>query len=270
MDIYEPYFSLFTDLRKRYTVKEIKDNEVDLYVLMFKNAFVPGYFSAEAAAYPVLVLNSRLKESNPEIYDNFYLPGKDLNLVEMVSAEFSDPVAFSAFLGEIMNFRKQKHGKPPESGFGMMGYVLTFGPWSSFDNEILEDRWLEMKWKIKGQKIFEGKERTWNLVLGYTLHESDLFFDTFVIEVSRSLKSRARRITFLENSEIAFQAAVSPELALSDFISRQQFGLSMGIFYPAGKKLFFKINAGMHRELIFRDQSQRSNYLFFLVPKITF
>ena len=45
VDVYEPYVSLLADLRKRYTIKEIEENEFELYKLMLSNAFIPGYFS---------------------------------------------------------------------------------------------------------------------------------------------------------------------------------------------------------------------------------
>ena len=91
------------------------------------------------------------------------------------------------------------------------------------------------------------------------------------LELSRSQKSRAKRISLFTNSEIAVNASVSPQLSPGDFFTKQEFGFNLGIFWPLGKKLFFKTNFGMHRELIQElDKTLNVNYQFFLVPKITF
>ncbi len=270
LDVYEPYVSFSTDLRKRYTVKEVENDELELYKLMVKNAFVPGYFSTEFSVYPVLVTSAYIRADHPNTYESMSFAGGELNVFESLSAEFTDPFAFSFFLGEIMDFRKQIFGKAPESGFGLMGYVLTIGPYSSFNNLIHKDYWFEIKWKIKGLKTFDKKERTWNLVMGYTFHENDEFLNTFNFEIYRSLKSRHKRIRFLENTEYHFEAKLSPEIQFSNLLSKQQFGFSVGIFYPL-KKWFAKLSTGMKRQLYYEDNgNQLLNYQFFFVPTLTF
>ena len=169
-----------------------------------------------------------------------------------------------------MNFRKQVQGKPPESGFGLMGYVITYGPWSSYNNLIEKDNWIELKWKIKGLKTYEEQERTWNLVLGYNFHQNDLFYDTFVFKVSRCHKSRKKRIRLLENTEIALNFDYAHELPLEDFFEKQQFGLDLSVFYPFWRKLFLELSGGVMRELIRTDAGTNANFQFWLVPKITF
>jgi hypothetical protein len=272
LDVFEPYLSFSLDIRKRYNIRELEQSELALYWLMLKNAFLPGYLTLETSTYPLLNGSVYIKNHYPNKYNQFNLGGEEeLNLLTLISSEYTDPVAFSFFAGEIMNFRKQVHGKPPQKGFGLMGYVITYGPWSSFDNFFHWDNWVELKWKIKGTKIFEQHERTWNLVAGYTFHENDLFLDALVFELSRSDKSRNKKISLVENTTFEITATIAPEVPIKSFFLKQQFSFIIGMHYPLGKKLFFNISTGIFRELLRTLEGRyRVNYQFFMVPKLTF
>ncbi len=273
VDIYEPYFSLGADIRKRYAIKEIKRQESDLYLLMLKNAFVPGYISAQIVFYPVLLLTSDLKERHQRLFEefSFNFNQQNINALEVISSEFTDPIAYSLFLGEIMTFRKQIHNQPPQSGYGLMGYVLTYGPWSSFNNKIIEDNWLEIKWKIRGLKKYEGILRTWNLTAGYHIHQNPLFLDAIVLEVARSNKSQEKKIDLITNNEIKLETSIAPVFDIREIINKQTYGISLGIYYPIGKGMFFIFRCGIRREMI-RAQGGglNRNYEYFLLPSFTF
>ena len=80
---------------------------------------------------------------------------------------------------------------------------------------------LFLEWKnrkIKGLKEYEEKERTWNMVTGYVIHENSQFPNNITFEMSRLLKSKRPRITFIENTMLSFNFTVAPDLPLKTIL----------------------------------------------------
>jgi len=271
LDLYESYLSFNLDLRKRHTVKDVKGSEWKLYGLMLKNAFVPGYLSVQSSIYPVLKTSTWMEANHKSTFDQFSFSKGRQNWMSLLSANFTDPYAFSVFLGELIDFRKQIQGKPPQSGYGLMGYVITYGPLSSYRNQLIWDNWYELKWKIKGLKEYEQQERTWNLFMGYVFHENTQFPNTIIFEISRMLKSKKPVISLLENTLYSFNFSVAPDLPFKTIFTKQVFGVSAGVFYPMGSRVFFKMTMGVRRELqTSKTNVLDENYLFYLTPSIAF
>ncbi len=271
LDPYEAYFSLNIDLRKRYTIREIKNDELELYGLMLKNAFVPGYFSVQASSYPLLWTSAWLQDEKPEAFHNMDFASGEQNVMTLLSSEYTDPFAFSVFLGEIMNFRKQVYGKPPQSGYGLMGYILTVGTLSSYNNVLLWDNWLEFKWRVKGLKKYEEKFRTWDMMLGYIFHENPQFYNVMIVELSRLLKSREKKISWLTNTEFKIHLAISPDLSFKTIWNKQGFGFSTALYYPVYSSMYVSFGMGIRREFIKDPQGKlQSNYQLHASPSLSF
>ena len=220
--------------------------EDEVYRQLFINSGSPNLLLLEASIYPMPWLGTELKKNSPGLY------GRDahrLSLIPALTAGFQEPWAISAFLGNDMLFVRPGQAVK-ESNRGYMGYLLTYGNKHIANNQIIDDEWLELEWKMKGERIFKEDRLTWSFRLGARFHKHPDIGDTWYLGISRSsLDFDAPMLSWLQNTKVNL---LTESVQNSGKFSRQEivFGkklpvksnwmaawqIEIGAIYDSGKK----------------------------------
>lgn len=214
------------------TAKAIPDigesDEIAVYHKLFLNSLTPRFLLLEASLFPMPILGTYLKANNRSFYDSAGF-GDDLNLISSVTAGFQEPYSFSLFFGDVVTFVKPGE-KRNGSNKGYMGYLFTFADQHIKNNVLVNDKSLEIEWKMKGEKNFSDEKLSWSFRLGSKLHENPEIADVAYLGLRRSnLDFNSSALSWLKNSSFDF---------------RWDFGLNNGTIlrqeYILGKKLPLK------------------------------
>ena len=181
------------------TVGTDQMSEADVYHQLFINSGSPNLFLLEASVYPMPWLGTELKKNSPGLY------GRDtsqLSLIPALTAGFQEPWAISAFLGNDMLFVRPGQAIK-ETNRGFMGYLITYGNKHIANNLLIDDEWLELEWKMKGERIFKEDRLSWSFRIGTRLHKHEDIADTLYLGISRSsLDFDAPMLSWLQNTKV--------------------------------------------------------------------
>ncbi len=247
-----------------------ESDEIAVYKGLFLNSLTPRFMLLEASIFPMPILGTYIKTNHREFYDSMGYGG-DLNLITSVTAGFQEPYSLSLFFGDVVTFVKPGELRSG-SNKGYMGYLFTIADQHIKENLLINDKSLEIEWKLKGERNFTDEKLSWSFRIGSKLHENKDITDTVYLGLKRSnLDFNYSALSWLKNSSFDF---------------RWDFGLKDGDIikqeYIIGKKLplkdymfALKMDVGMIWESLksytgtLRDRD-RDNFTIVFRPNIQF
>lgn len=195
------------DLVLCLTDKPIPDvgekSEFEIYKSLLLSSYLPRYLLLEASVNPMPCLGVFIKKNASGFYEDAEL-SEDLNLIKMITAGFEEPYAFSLFLGNVISFKKPG-AKRKAGNNGYMGYLVSAGNYHIKDNQLINDSWHELEWKIKGDREFVDQKLQWSFRIGGKFHGNPEIADVFYVSLRRSrLDFEASASSILKNSGIEY------------------------------------------------------------------
>lgn len=185
------------------------EGELDIYRSLFFGSR-PRFMLLEASVNPLPCLGLFIRNNYENFYENSQA-SEDLNLVKSLTAGFEEPYALSLFLGDVVTFtRPDESSRVSNKGF--MGYLVSTGNYHIRNNVAISDNWLELEWKVKGDRRNEWQNLHWSFRGGAKLHHHPEIRDTFYFSLRRSRIDYAGKIlSWLDNS--GFQYTMSFDAA---------------------------------------------------------
>ncbi|MDH4188986.1 MAG: hypothetical protein OEW21_02110 [Betaproteobacteria bacterium] len=177
--------------------------EADVYRQLFLRSLRPSVLLIEASVYPMPVLGVWTRSHNTDFYNHAIIGGSNkLNVVQIVTAGFQEPWAVSAFLGSQMKFSREDEDSR-DTNRGYMGYLVSAGKKHIKENVLIDDDWLEVEWKMKGDRTFKEDRLSWSFRLGGKFNRNPDITDTAYLGITRSsLDFRSPFLSFLYNSRV--------------------------------------------------------------------
>jgi len=244
-------------------------SEAQVYSDLFFSSYLPRFFLIEASLNPMPVLGVLLKSDDAkDIYDDMTVTRK-LNLVEVATAGFEEPYALSIFLGNMVKYRTKGGDHTQSKGF--MGYLASYGHLHIRKNELVQDRWGEFEWKIKGDRITTERLLSWSFRVGTKIHDNPYVTDEYYVAIKRErVEEKGDVFSWIKNGGIEFKYRVS-----------QRTGKTIGQQIIIDKKIplvdkgwVLSFGVGLVRETREKYSGplslEESNTAFVLRPSITF
>lgn len=173
-----------------------KLDETDVYRQLFERSWRPNVVAFEASVYPMPIVGVWLRKEYPDFYD------RRPSLVQAVTAGFQEPWAVSAFFGSQMKFTRQGEGGR-ETNRGYVGYLLSGGTKHIKSNVLIDDKWLELEAKMKGERIFKEERLDWSFRAGGRYNSNSDIANTLHLGFRRSnLDFKTRALSWLDNSRV--------------------------------------------------------------------
>jgi hypothetical protein len=184
-----------------------EQGELAIYRQLLKTSWPPRFMLIEFSVDPLPIAGVYLKKNHREFYPSFDLG--TANLIESVTAGFQEPYALTLFFGNLATF-VSTDGERRATNKGFMGYMFSIGNRHIKDNVLIDDHWLEMEWKLKGDRVFQEVKHHWSFRLGSVLHSHPEIADAFYIGLRRSLLDfNGPVISWLNNSHITLRSDFS-------------------------------------------------------------
>ena len=207
----EPYYSniAYYQTLDDSPIPELGERtEAQVYSDLFFSSYLPRFFLLEASLNPMPILGVILKSDNAEdIYEDMKVTRK-LNLVEVVTAGFEEPYALSVFLGNMVKYQTTDETHAQSKGF--MGYLASYGHLHIRKNELVQDRWGEFEWKIKGDRITQGRLLSWSFRVGTKIHDNPFVTDEYYVAIKRERVEESGDIfSWVKNGGIEFKYRIS-------------------------------------------------------------
>ena len=158
--------------------------EAEFYqTLLSGAAILPRYILFEASVNPMPYLGVYLKKNERSFYDNAQLAGS-FNWVKALTSGFEEPYAVSMLAGNVVSF--DVPGSRDIKGNGYSGYLFSAGKYHIKDNTLVDDRWEEVEWKVKGDRKSTINKLSWSFRIGAKLHGNSDITDIFYLSFRRS------------------------------------------------------------------------------------
>jgi len=242
-----------------------KLDEADVYRQLFERSFRPNVVALEASIYPMPIAGVWLRKSHPDLYD------RAPSVIQAVTAGFQEPWAISAFFGTQMKFTRPEESER-SSNRGYLGYLVSAGTKHIKDNVLIADDWLELEWKLKGERIFKEDRLDWSLRAGARYNGNRDIADTLHLGLRRSnLDFKSPFLSWLDNSRID----LFTELAVDGLgLVRQE--VIFGKKYPmASRQLAWEFDVGVIYERASKYTGDlaplaKTAYTFVFRPNIVF
>lgn len=170
--------------------------ELDVYRQLLERSWRPNVVIFEASVYPMPIAGVWLRKEQPDFYD------VSPTLIRAVTAGFQEPWAISAFFGSQMKFTRPEEGERGTNR-AHLGYLVSAGSKHIKDNVLIDDDWLELEWKMKGERIFREQRLEWSFRAGGRYNDNRDIADTLHIGIRRSnLDFKSPVLSWLDNSRI--------------------------------------------------------------------
>jgi hypothetical protein len=209
--------------------------EADVYQQLFERSWRPNVMAFEASVYPMPILGVWLRKEHPTFYDI------SPSVTQAVTAGFQEPWAVSAFFGSQMKFTRPEETERGTNR-GYMGYLVSAGTKHIKSNVLIADNWLELEWKLKGERVFNEERLTWSFRTGGRYNGNRDIADTFHLGIRRSnLDFKSPFLSWLDNSRVDLLT----ELAVDGLaLVRQE--VIFGKKYPMeSRKLAWELDFGL-------------------------
>lgn len=209
--------------------------EMDVYRKLLERSWRPNVVIFEASVYPMPVAGVWLRRNATDFYDI------SPTLIEAVTAGFQEPWAVSAFFGSQMKFSRAGESER-ETNRAYLGYLISGGSKHIKKNVLIDDDWLELEWKMKGERIFREQRLEWSFRVGGRYNANRDIADTLHFGVRRSnLDFKSPVLSWLDNSRVD----LFTELDVDGFrIVRQE--LIFGKKYPLeSRKYALEFDVGL-------------------------
>ena len=181
-----------------------KRSESEVYRDLFFRSYLPRFVLVEASINPLPVMGVLIKDYAEEsIYDKVTLTD-DLNIVEVATAGFEEPYALSLFLGNMVKYESADGSGIQSKGF--MGYLASYGHWHIRKNRLVDDRWGEFEWKLKGDQVLSDRKLSWSFRFGFKIHDNPLITDEFYVAVKRErVQEHGDVYSWIQNGGVEFK-----------------------------------------------------------------
>jgi hypothetical protein len=212
--------------------------EIDIYRDLFLSSFIPRFLVLEASVNPLPCLGLFIRNNYKGFYDDTEV-SEGANLVKAVTAGFEEPYAFALFLGDVISFTKPGQTSRV-SNKGYMGYLICYGNYHIKDNVAISDNWVELEWKVKGDKKTSDQNLSWSFRGGAKIHTHPEISDVLYLSTRRSRTDYEGSVwSLLQNS--GFEYTVS--------FDAKTFNMVENIFYvskkwPATKLVTLSLDVG--------------------------
>lgn len=181
------------------TVAPESIGEEEVYRQLFAQSGQPSVLLLEASIYPMPWLGTELRQRLPDAYAR---DEKSLKLIPALTAGFQEPWAVSVFLGNDMVFVRPGQAVK-ETNRGFMGYLLSAGNKHIVNNRMIDDDWIEVEWKTKGERIFSDDRLSWSFRVGGRFHHNAEIGNSIYLGISRSsLDFDAPLLSWLNNTKV--------------------------------------------------------------------
>ena len=179
-------------------------SEAVIYRELIKDSVVPRYMTLEASLYPMPILGTYLKAHQRGFYDSGAIGG-NFNIIESLTAGFQEPWAVSLFFGNVAKLKRPGE-KRIGNNYGYTGYLISAGEKHIKNNVMVEDDWVELEWKIKGQLDYIGKKLSWSFRGGAKYHRNTEVNDVYYLGLSRSnTELHSPGLDWLDNTTFEFR-----------------------------------------------------------------
>lgn len=209
----EPYYSniaYFKTLDASPVPELGKRSERQVYRDLFFSSYLPRFILFEASINPMPLLGVWLKsDAAADVYKNMRVT-QDLNLVEVATAGFEEPYALSVFLGNMVKYEAAGDSATKSKGF--MGYLASYGHLHIRKNKLIDDRWGEFEWKIKGDQILSDRKLSWSFRVGFKVHDNPLVTDEFYVAIKRErIQKDGDVYSWVQNGGIEFKYRIDKD-----------------------------------------------------------
>ena len=210
----DPYYSnvgLYVPLTNKDIEIVNLGDEDHIYSKLLKDYFTPRFLLLEASVNPLPVLGTRLKKAQNGFYDDAQV-SDDLNLIEALTEGFEEPYAISIFVGNVIRFKLPKEKEAEAINKGYSGFVISIGDQHIKENSLINDRWYEIEWKLKGDRRIGPIYHSWSFRIGAKFHDNPEIADVSYFGIRRELYNRKlRSYRLLQNSGIDVRVDFSNE-----------------------------------------------------------
>lgn len=200
----DPYYSnvaLTTSLSDAPIPEVSATGELTLYDRLFNADWLPQFALVEASVNPLPWLGVYVKEHHRALYDDTEVTD-GVNLVQAVTEGFEEPYALSLFLGNVVRF-VQPGATAAAENRGYIGYLASVGNRHIHNNEMVDDDWLELEWKFKGDQAFAARRLSWSFRAGAKFHDHPDIADVFYLGLRREHVA-AGGAEWLANTDIEY------------------------------------------------------------------
>ena len=215
-------------------------SELDLYWALLPRSFPPRFLVLEASVNPMPCLGVLArKQATPEYDASAVYPG--MNLVRAVTAGFEEPYAVSAFIGNVVDF--DVPGRRDTEGKGYFGGVVSAGTLHIKDNLLVDDDWVEIESKLKGDRRSPVKKLSWSFRVGTKLHGNPNIVNAWYFGIRRSRVDYQGGDFLVSNSgiewriDLGYDGAIQKQLLLVDKkwpLRTAAFSLGVGLLWDRG------------------------------------
>ncbi len=216
----DPYYSNISGYFnfENKTIPVIKDDkEKNIYRKLISSASLPQYMVIEFSLNPLPVLGTYLKKNHRSFYDDTEV--ENVNLIQAITEGFEEPYALSFFLGSVVQYSKDDEERKSKNK-GYLGYLFSFGDQHIFNNDLIDDNWYEIEWKIKGDLDFEKKALSWSLRVGGKVHDNKEIQDVIYFAVRRNHFNNIKdNWSWINNSDLEYTIELHNETG--DLVQQQ-------------------------------------------------
>jgi hypothetical protein len=206
-DAYYTSAGLYLPIARDPTPNLGEKGEVEAYLALLPRSVLPRFAVLEASVNPLPCLGLLARQA-PGLYDRARVT-PDLNLVHAVTAGFQEPFALSAFLGNVADYGVP--GRPEVLGRGYLGLVVSGGLFHLKDDRAIDDPWLEVEVKLKGDRRSPARKHSWSFRAGVKVHDDRFVTDHLFAGLRRSRVDHEDAGSILANSGIEYRFDLSLE-----------------------------------------------------------
>jgi len=204
----DPYYSnvgLFVPFNHEKIPKVTLKNERAIYLELLKNALTPSFLVVEFSVNPLPILGVYLKQHQTELYQKAQV-SDNLNFIEALTEGFEEPYALSFFLGNVIQFTLPSESKIKTVNKGYSGLLVSIGDQHIRSNNQFDDQWIEIEWKLKGDRRIGDLYHSFSFRLGTKTHQNINIDDSFYFGIRREFfNSKIQRYRVLENIGVDFR-----------------------------------------------------------------
>lgn len=274
LDAYYSNINFYLPLTADKVPNLCNQTELEIYRYLLARSLVPRFVYLELSVNPLPLLGVYLRSNHRHAYEQGAI-GNDFNLVESVTAGFREPYAFSVFFGSLVDFVKPGATKIERKNRAYSGYLMTAGDHHILHNRLVNDRWLELEWKLKGDRDLPHEKISWSFRVGGRLHDNPEIADAIYFGLRRSnLDYQETDISWRKNSSITLMSEFSAET-----LKFQRQEVIVGKKYPLkSSSLAFSLDLGgiwqveerIYSGSLSRGSDPQNNFIFVIRPNIIF
>ncbi len=204
----DPYYSnigVFIPLKNEAIPTVALKNERDIYLGLLKDALTPSFFVIEISVNPLPILGVYLKKHQASFYNDAQL-SDNLNLIEVFTEGFEEPYALSFFLGNVIKFTLPDETELKSINKGFSGFLVSIGDQHIRSNTLYDDHWMEVEWKLKGDRRIGDIYHSFSFRAGIKNHDHKNIENSYYFGIRREFfNSKVKKYGFFENIGIDFR-----------------------------------------------------------------